>query len=101
MSARQFQEWFEFDRVDPIGGRRGDWHAASICAAIFNSMAIRANSRTRFRVRDFLLEFGDAKQVKEVDNKPPQQTWQQQKMIARTFAAMFNAGEKQKRKRRG
>jgi len=81
----QFLEWMEFDRTNPIGPQRGDWQAAAICAAMMNGFAAQMRSKKRFRVKDFLLEFGDPKQVAQGKKK---QSWQEQKFIARMFVAM-------------
>jgi len=79
----QFLEWFAYDALEPIGGRRGDWQAASVCSAIANTAAARSGSKKRFLTRDFLLEFGADKPTPA----PSRQTWQEQKMIAMMFAA--------------
>lgn len=92
----QLVEWEEYDRTSPIGLQRGDYQAASICAAVMNGFAVMARSRKRFRVKDFLLEFGDPKNVA---NGKKQQTWQEQKFIARMFVAMANAPAKGRKRK--
>ena len=102
MSARQFLDWFEYDKVEPIGGKRGDWQAASICTAIMNAASAQMRSSKRFRVSEFLLEFDKKKDVTpEPTAAPICQTWQEQKMIGMMWAASFNAGENKKRRHRG
>lgn len=92
----QFLEWKEYDAIDPIGGQRGDWQAASICCAFMNGIAVLARSKKRFRVKDFLLEFGDPK---EINDKKPKKTWQEMKFIAKMFvAASKPKAPRQKRK---
>jgi hypothetical protein len=87
----QLLEWIEYDKTQPIdASRRGDWQAASMCCAFMNGIAIMVRSRKRFRVQDFLLEFGDRK----AGPARKQQTWQEQKFIARMFVAMANAKRK-------
>jgi hypothetical protein len=98
----KFLEWQEFDKIEPIGGLRGDWHAASICSMLVNTMAMRAGVKARTSPKDFLLEWKDASEVKEVvKEKQPQGTpWQTMKMYARMHAAQANADEKRKQKRK-
>lgn len=89
MSWQEFLEWIEYDALEPIGPPRGDWQAASICAAIMNGVAITARSRKRFRVKDFLLTWGGGSSTTK-----PKQTWQEQKFIARMFVAMSKSIKK-------
>ena len=91
LTFKQFLELREYDRISPIGDRRGDWQAAAICALLANLAATRGHSRKRFKVKDFLLEFGDEKIA-------PRQTWQEQKMIAQMVAIALTEPDK-KRKR--
>lgn len=93
----QLLEWEEFDRTNPIGRQRGDWQAASMCAAFMNGIAIMMRSRKRFRVKDFLLEYGAQKSVPS--NEKKKQSWQEQKFIARMFVAMANAPAKGKKRK--
>ncbi len=96
MSAPQFRRWMAFYALEPLGEKRGDWQAASIVSAIWNTSLLRAGSRKRFRVSDFLLEFQNV--VKEV-KKEAGQTWQQMRDIAKMWVAVGNAEEKRKRRR--
>lgn len=96
LTYKQFLELQEYDLISPIGDKRGDWQAASVCATAMNVALMRAGSRKRVRVKDFVLDFtSDPKEVKE----EPQQTWQEMKFIARMFTAAANADAKKKRKR--
>ncbi|EGZ6858233.1 DUF4035 domain-containing protein [Cronobacter sakazakii] len=36
LTARELRMWIEFDRINPIGDRRGDIQAAQISAAVLN-----------------------------------------------------------------
>ena len=54
INSREFQEWRAFDRISPIGGRRLDWNAASIAAAIINTWT----TGKRITPQDVILEFG-------------------------------------------
>lgn len=102
MSYEDFLGWRAFDKVSPVGDRRGDWQAASVCSAIFNSMAIKAGSNKRFATSDFLLEFKEDETPVSDEVASPQlpQDWQRMKMIARMFVKEANAAEK-KRKQHG
>lgn len=80
---------------DPIGGKRGDWQAASIVAIL---MTIAARGKKSFSPKDFILEYGDAKEF-----KIPRKSWQEMKMTAQMIAAAFtepnDRPEQKKRKR--
>lgn len=92
----QFQEWLAYEVVEPFGERRADWQAASVCAVVANVAAAKSGSRKRFKVSDFLLEFDEKEKA-----LPEQggQTWQQQKMIAKMFAAIATVEEERKQTR--
>lgn len=74
----------EYDRTSPIGDIRRDWQAASICATFANMLLASHGSNKRFRVRDFLLEFGSDKKVEDAREG---KTWQQMKQIAMMLTA--------------
>jgi len=99
---RTFLEWQEFDRLEPIGGQRGDWQVASVCSLLANLAAARSGSTHRFTTRDFLLEWRDASELAKVEVKQaptePTTPWQTMKFYARLYAAQANA-DKNKRKR--
>lgn len=100
MTWKQFIEWQQFDLIEPIGGQRLDWNAASIASVLVNIAAAKGRSRKRVQPKDMLLVFGQEKEAPEV----PRQTWQHQKMIGMMMAAMYNAdvdGASKKRKRNG
>lgn len=100
---RLFLEWKEFDRIEPIGDKRGDWQIASVCSLIANLAAARAGTGYTFTAKDFLLEFKE--EVTETPAAPapappasPSTPWQTMKLHARMHAALANAEEKRKRK---
>lgn len=97
----QFLEWQEFDRLEPIGGLRGDWQVASVCSVVANLAAARSGSSARFTASDFLLQFKDASEANKapVQEAPVTRTtpWQTMKMYARMFTAQANADKKRKR----
>jgi hypothetical protein len=96
----QLQEWMEYDaEIEPIGARRSDWQAASICTAFANVTLATRGARKRFRMKDFLLEFDrQEKEVKEEAQAETGQSWQQMKFIAQMWAAAYNADENKKKK---
>jgi hypothetical protein len=90
MPMRRLAAWREFDEVDPIGGRRSDWQAASIASATFNAIAMLSGSRHRAKVADFLLTYGeDPKKVGR--SKTPAAPWQGMKFTAMMQVALANA----------
>ena len=38
INSREFAEWVAYARIEPIGDKRGDFQAASIAAAVKNSI---------------------------------------------------------------
>lgn len=92
LSWQQFLEWQHFDSVEPFGDMRSDWQAASICALM---ATIAAKGKKRFSPKDFLLQFGDAR-----ESKGKKQTWQEQKMIAQMLEAALSEPVKPERKKR-
>ncbi len=93
-------QWKAFDDVDPIGGKRGDWNAASVSSILMNIAAGRNGSRKRFKPADMLLEYGlDYKPAKEGEVAPVtgRQTWQEMKMIGMMWAAASNSPKKWKK----
>lgn len=97
LPSGEFMEWQAYDKIEPIGGLRGDWHAASICATLMNIACARAGSKTRFKPKDLLLEWREEQPTVEVP-AAPRQSWQEQKMIAMMFAAASNTPTKRKKK---
>lgn len=101
MPYHDFLAWQAFDSISPIGDRRADWQAASICSAVFNSMAIRAGAQKRFRTGDFLLEFTDEEGKEAPKVEAPSTNWKVMKTYARMFAKQANADAEKKRTRNG
>lgn len=97
IKATQFLDWMAYDQLEPIGARRSDWQAASICAMMMNVALMQAGSPKRFSASDFILEFGEAKPATKPAEQP-RQSWQEQKMIARMFFAASKADEAKKKK---
>lgn len=79
---REFLEWVTFFELEPFDQEREDLRAASICAAVANSVRNHKKRPKAFVPADFVLSFGD--------HKRPKQTWQEQKQIGQMMAAMFN-----------
>lgn len=76
-----------YDLLEPIGDLRGDYQAASVCSVIANIAAGQSGSNKRFRVQDFMLEFGNEREIPQAESAPTQ-TWQEQKMIGMMFASI-------------
>ena len=98
----QLLEWKEYFEAEPIGDKRADFHAASICCALANTMIATSGGNQRFKIADFLLEFDrQATDVKEIKEEPKAAV-QRMKFIARQWTALMNAAEKadEKKKRR-
>jgi hypothetical protein len=110
MPWTQFQDWVEFDKVEPIGGLRADWQAGMISAMMMNAAVLIRTGRVdlKFQPRDFLLDFtpkpkrapGVAPAAEQSRRDGGGQSWQQQKFIAQMFAAASRADEAKKNKRR-
>lgn len=102
MSWPEFQEWMAFDLIHPIGDRRGDWQAATVCASIWNSAFARAGSRKRLKPSDFLLEFTEVAQEDPVatsEAATPATPWQHMKFVAQMQVALAKADEQKKNRR--
>lgn len=100
LTWEQLQEWMAYDRISPIGDRRSDWQAASVCAAVVNSAAARSGSSHRVRVSDMLLEFTDAEKAAPVAAAPQGKSEAEMKFIARMCTSLANADEERKNKKR-
>lgn len=96
-----------YDAIEPIGGLRGDWQAASICAQVMNAAALIRTGKVRldFKAKDFLLAFKDSLEAKKEEQpitkeqpKAEVPSWQRMKMIARMHVALSNADEARKKR---
>lgn len=43
LSASEFYYWVAFDKLNPIGDERHDWHSAQIAATIYRSQGVKVN----------------------------------------------------------
>jgi hypothetical protein len=83
MTAQQFLEWGEYAALEPFDEVRADYRAASIVQMIANMNRDTKKHPKPFALSDFVIEFGDS-------GKPDKkQSWQEQKLIAAQFAAMY------------
>lgn len=94
---KKLLEWEAFDQLHPIGDRRGDWQAASICRVMMDIAAASCGSKKRFRNSDFLLEEFTDQEREPLEE--PKQTWQEMKMLARMFATQSQADLTKKKKK--
>lgn len=94
MSWKTFLEWQVFFQLEPPDQVRNDFRFAQLVATLIN---VNRGKRSRpIRLDDVLLRFGDEKKPPK-----PQQTWQQQKAIAKMFYNLFGQGtDKRRRSRR-
>lgn len=60
LTASELKMWIEFDRLSPIGDRRGDIQAALVASSVYRSQGGKAT------LEDMLLRWGQ--QQEEVDD---------------------------------
>ncbi|MDC9605615.1 phage tail assembly protein T [Xenorhabdus griffiniae] len=53
MSASELLYWLAYDKVNPIGDRRGDIQAAQIATAVYQSQGVKVS------LPDILLQWGE------------------------------------------
>ncbi len=65
LTSCQITEWRAYDRLEPIGERRGDYRVALLCSVITNLiMSIYGvEDGKRATLQDFLLQWGE--EIKE------------------------------------
>lgn len=104
MGWATFCRWMEYDLIEPIGDRRGDWQAAAVGASVFNGIARLFGSKQRIDIREYLLDFSTkdkeggstaSEDQRRLDNSNRMQ------FIARQMTALYNAEEERKKKKRG
>lgn len=58
ISSAELTEWMAYERIDgPLGGARGDYHAALIAAAVTNGFKALGGKRGSKRLGEFLIEW--------------------------------------------
>jgi hypothetical protein len=109
MSWKEFQDWRNFNELEPFTAMREDMRTASIVAALYNLRRNTEKFPDPFPVTDFLLLFGDELERDRLrtalghgkDAKPKQKSWQELKAMGQFLAMMYNAlEEKPKRKKK-
>ena len=85
MTTQQFFEWVVYAELEPFDEVRGDYRAASIVAMIANMNRDIKKHPKALPITDFVLKFG----VETTELK--KQSWQEQKLIAAQFAAMYES----------
>ncbi|MCR4301789.1 MAG: DUF4035 domain-containing protein [Sulfuricaulis sp.] len=85
LTAKQFMAWVSYMRLHPIGERRADYRAASVCAVIAN--VNRGKDQKPFTVEDFLLKFGEEAPERK-------QTWQEKQAVARAIVMAYSVQAK-------
>jgi hypothetical protein len=92
ISFKELMQWRAYDKIEPIGQKRGDFQAASICAATMNAVLLSKGIRSKFRVSDFMLEFKEEEtKVETTPSGSPPADWQRLKMLARMHYAVSKA----------
>lgn len=79
IDSQEFTRWMAFDKISPIGGKRLDALAASICATVANAAPHRKRGRAA-KVSDYLIRW----------NKPPQ-SLEAMRKVFRVAAERFKA----------
>lgn len=92
LTAEQLKDWMAYDELEPIGGKRGDWQAASIVAAMHSLQRNPERFPEPFPPGMFLLEFDRPERKVE----PRGRTWQEMRMMAQVYVA----GQQMQQKRR-
>jgi hypothetical protein len=82
MSAQEFAEWMAYYRIDPWDASRDDLRSALVCTVIANGN--RSKKSRPFKVNDFLLNFREANQNRQVPEQDPKAM--QSQLIALTRA---------------
>lgn len=54
ITSRQFVDWMAFERLDPIGGQRGDIQAGVIASVIANVNRDTKKQKKPFSITDFM-----------------------------------------------
>lgn len=62
MSSRELSEWQAYDRLEPIGDKRGDYQAALVAMVVTSVFGGKSSKAPR--LEDFLLQF-DAEPKRE------------------------------------
>lgn len=68
MSSREFQEWYEFSRLEPLGYVRGDVQAGVVASAIWNIYRDREKRPEPFGPGEFVPRFYGGGAEDEVDD---------------------------------
>jgi hypothetical protein len=66
MDSHELSEWMAFDMVDPVGGKRGDYQAATVASTIAN--ANRGKGQRALHINDFMPEYGVPEQVGSLES---------------------------------
>lgn len=66
VDAYEMTEWMAYERIDPFGNQRQDYHMAMICSSLYNVIQSFGKQRKTFTPDQFMPEFG-GKQEKGED----------------------------------
>lgn len=62
MDSDEFTYWLAYNKIDPIGGVRGDYHAALIASTVAKANSSKGR---RIRMEDFVFQFGGRRKLKD------------------------------------
>lgn len=83
LTAKQFQRWMLYERIEPFGELREDYRAAQVVAMIHN-VAVKPEHQKS--IEDLLLRFTESS-----SGSGHKQTVEEQAMILNIIAAALNA----------
>lgn len=86
LTVRQFEEWVDYEQVEPFGAVRENYHAAIVAKTLADIAQAKRQDGKSFTLEDFLLTF-------EPPAPKQRQSWQEQKMMIETLAYMLSKTE--------
>lgn len=92
LTGLQLQEWEDYNKIQPIGGKRFDFYYASLLCAIHNlTIAIhgKKGSKKQFTIEEFMPNWTGEKKEQEQEIMTPQQ-------MRQFFASNFKVKSKRK-----
>lgn len=97
---KKFVSWKAFDKIEPIGGVRQDYLAASIVSTLVNLRRNTDKYPEPFPLADFLLKWGEPQVADQLPKPSTGKPWQQLKLMGQILAAAYNMAEDDDAKKR-
>jgi hypothetical protein len=93
--------WAAYDAIEPIGGRRGDWHTAALIATQANCHRNTKLFPRPFHARDFLMNFEAEVMVPPVARPEQKKAKSPQELLAlaQRTALLYNRDNQARQKR--